>query len=162
MPFRNYAYSGERLFPIQENSSETIFRVWFNNGTSLDRVITVSRDTLFNNQGYYVEFGLIMKKSFLSKEKARDFFHYERLTPNSGYDKFFKKLDSLEIMDLKNQTGFESALHEVYSLYVVEYKKSGKYNQFSFRTHFKDSTSTGYTRIQQMLFKEFDWKYYLK
>ena len=59
MPFRNMGYSVERLFPIQHSTGEKMFRVWFNNGTSIDRIITVSSDSIFNNQSYRIFFQIL-------------------------------------------------------------------------------------------------------
>jgi PBP1b-binding outer membrane lipoprotein LpoB len=35
MPFKNISYSGERLFPVQLNDSEKMFRAWINTAHQL-------------------------------------------------------------------------------------------------------------------------------
>ena len=62
LPFKNLGYSGERILPIKDNNSKSTFRVWFNNSTSIDRVITISRDSIFGFQGKLVEIGYMSKK----------------------------------------------------------------------------------------------------
>src|SRR5688500_12345607 len=84
MPFRNMAYSGERLFPISASDAEAILRVWFNNGTSLDRVITVSRDSLFGNQCKLAEFGFLSIRGVF-KPKTRSYYNEKEIKPKSGY-----------------------------------------------------------------------------
>jgi hypothetical protein len=157
MPFRNLSYSGERLLPIQENNSEKIFRVWFNNGTSVDRIITVSYDSLFEYQSKFQEIGILQKKS-LFRSKDIKIFNETDITPQSGFKNFFLKIDSLNLLEYTNQVDFEYLInHQPFSLYVIEIKDKGKYNQFSFRTHFPISLddSTKYINIEKLIFNEF-------
>jgi len=42
MTFRNMAYTGARIFPVKNNEADFSFRVWINNATSIERVITVT------------------------------------------------------------------------------------------------------------------------
>jgi len=75
------------------------------------------------------------------------------------------KIDSLNLFDYKSQTSFEFLLnHRPISLYSVEIKENGKYNQFTFRTYFPDTTkvSQDYERIQRLIFNEFRVNYYMK
>lgn len=60
--FKNLDYSGERILPIKSNNSELCFRVWFNNSTSIDRIITISKDSLLGYQGKLTEIGYTNKK----------------------------------------------------------------------------------------------------
>jgi hypothetical protein len=162
MPFRNMSYSGERLFPIDKNNSEFTFRVWVNNGTSIDRVITVSRDSLFGEQCKLSKIGFLNKKG-LFKIKTNRFFSESNLEPTSGFKGLILKIDSLNLLDYKSQESFDYQInHRPFSLYVVEIKSNGKYNQFCFRTHFPDTTkvSMEYEKIQALIFQEF--KFYIK
>ncbi|MDP4214175.1 MAG: hypothetical protein Q8926_16290, partial [Bacteroidota bacterium] len=57
MPFRNFLYSGERLLPVKTSTAEYFFRIWINNSTSIDRVISISKDSLEDFRGYLTEMG---------------------------------------------------------------------------------------------------------
>jgi hypothetical protein len=164
MPFRNYALSGDKLFPVESNESEFTFRIWINNGTSVDRVISVSRDSIFGDQCKFFELGFLNKKGIF-KTKKESIFKEELIEPACGFDNLIIKIDSLNLFDYKSQTSFEFLLnHRPISLYSVEIKENGKYNQFTFRTYFPDTTkvSQDYERIQRLIFNEFRVNYYMK
>ncbi|WP_196888431.1 hypothetical protein [Aureivirga sp. CE67] len=154
MPFRNLGYSGERLFPIQSSESNNIIRIWVNNGSSIDRIITVSNDSIFNEQSELVEIGL-------TKKGKRKFFNQERKKPLNGVANFFKTMDSLNLFQYKSQENFKFTHHQPFSLYVVEQKKNGKYNQFYFYTKFPYSNEkeTKFTFLEKFIMNEFQWEF---
>lgn len=165
MPFRNMEYSGERLFPLEKNDSKIAFRVWINNGTSIDRVITVSFDSSFMNQCRLNEFGFLVKKGILKSRNIR-FFNDKEIIPKNGFDNFFQTIDSLKLIDYSSQDSFDYVLdHQPFSLYVVEIKNNNKYNQFQFKTHFPNSkmeVDDKYGLIEKLIFREFDYEFYMK
>ncbi|HEY4875513.1 MAG TPA: hypothetical protein VIH86_08085 [Puia sp.] len=65
MPFVNFGYSGKKLLPVKTSTGEYSFRIWINNSTSIDRVISISKDTLEDFSGYLTEIGVLIsgKKS---------------------------------------------------------------------------------------------------
>lgn len=164
MPFINFANTGNRLFPVEEDESEFVFRVWINNGTSVDRVISVSGDSIFGNRCTFFEMGSLDKKR-LFKVKTQRFFNEVAIEPSCGFENLVLKIDSLNLLDCKSQTSFEFLLnHQPISLYSIEIKENGKYNQFNFRTYFPGNrkVSQDYERIQKLIFDEFRFKYYMK
>ncbi|WP_143037768.1 hypothetical protein [Paenimyroides marinum] len=165
MPFRNMAYSGQSLLPVQKNNADWILRVWINNGTSVDRIITVSDDSLFKKQGKLLEIGFLDKKSLFST-KEKYFFKENDVSPKSGFKEFMLKIETLKLEDYTDQENFDILLdHEPFSLYVVEFKKDGKYNQFVFRTYFplEDfSNDDKFKSLEKLLFDEFKIDFYLK
>lgn len=102
MPFRNMAYSGQSLLPVQKNNADWIFRIWINNGTSVDRIITVSNDSLFKNQGKLLEIGFLDKKGLFSTREEY-FFKEKSVVPKSGFDEFMLKIEALNLADYVNQ-----------------------------------------------------------
>jgi hypothetical protein len=161
MPFKNMVYSGERLFPIQSSNSDFAFRVWVNNGTSIERVITFSGDSLLGNQCKLVEFGFLSKKGFNDKK----IFIERDIKLKSDYRDLKQKIDSLKLFEIKTQKDFEYVLnHEPFSLYVIEIKEKEKYHQFTFKTHFPNNFNIedNYTVIEKFLFNEFEFNFYLK
>jgi hypothetical protein len=161
MPFKNMVYSGERLFPIQSSNSDFAFRVWVNNGTSIERVITFSSDSLLGNQCKLVEFGFLSKKGFNDKK----IFIERDIKLKSDYSDLKQKIDSLKLFEIKTQKDFEYVLnHEPFSLYVIEIKEKEKYHQFTFKTHFPNNFNIedNYTVIEKFLFNEFEFNFYLK
>jgi hypothetical protein len=158
-------YSGLSLFPIKNNDSEWAFRAWINYGTSVDRVVTVSYDSIFDKMSFINEFGTLS-----SKRNNKFIYNILNVVPKSGYNAFFNKIDSLELIKYKSQENFEiKRMHTPFSLYVIEIKFKGQYNQFSFRTYFPlnlvDTTfqvENQYEKIENLLFDEFDIKFYLK
>ena len=159
LPFKNLGYSGERILPIKDNNSKSTFRVWFNNSTSIDRVITISRDSIFGFQGKLVEIGYMSKK-----KKKTLFYNEEEIEPKCGFEQFFKKLDSLKLGKLNTQNDFQFILHQPYSIYIVEYKENNTYNQFKFYTDFpsENNNKNNYSSIEELVFNEFLWGFYVK
>ena len=88
--FKNLDYSGERILPIKSNNSELCFRVWFNNSTSIDRIITISKDSLSGYQGKLTEIGYAN-----NRKKKNTFFNEESIEPKCGFEKFFQKFGPL-------------------------------------------------------------------
>jgi hypothetical protein len=163
MPFRNIDYSADRLLPLESSFSDFAFRVWINNGTSVDRIISISKDSQFGTQSYIFEIGVLKKKG-LFKTKAQSLFNCSEIKPKSGFDSFFSKLDSLNLLEYKSQTDFAFRLsHEPVSLYVVEIKNNGRYNQFSFRTYYPDNEikSLEYEIINRLILEEFEFEDYM-
>ena len=165
MPFRNMVCSGERLFPIEKNDSEKAFRAWINNGTSIDRVVSVSSDSIFGNQATLTEFGYVDKNG-LFKHKGEKIFKDKSIIPESGFERFFEIIDSLNLVNYSSQDSFDYILnHQPFSLYVIEIKLNHKYNQFQFRTHFPDTTmrvKEKYEFLVRLLFNEFNYDFYMK
>ena len=164
MPYRNMGYSGERLFPLEKNESEYAFRAWINNGTSIDRVITVSFDSSFKNQAKLTEFGVLIKKG-LFKSRREFFYNESDLVPKSGFDRFFMMIDSLNLINYNSQDTFDCVFDHPFSLYVIEIKKKNKYNQFQFSTYFPnrdEKVDDKFEAIQRLIFKEFKYDFYMK
>jgi len=63
----------------------------------------------------------------------------------------------------QDQEKFPIALHEPFSLYVIEIKSHGKTHQFRFNTYYpyKQRVDDKYEEIQNLIFREFDFKFYL-
>jgi hypothetical protein len=167
MPFRNFEYSGERLFPLEKNNSKIAFRAWVNNGTSIDRVISVYFDSSFSSFGYQAkltEFGSLTKKGIL-KSKDEYFYNEREIIPKSEFDHFFKTIDSLGLINYSSQDLFNYGFsHQPFSLYVIEIKNGNKYNQFQFRTHFPNrakKVNDKYELIENLIFDEFTYDFYL-
>ena len=97
MPFRNLAYSVDRLLPLKTSSSDFSFRIWISNSTSIYRVISISRDTVydyskkvivakdssFEFNGYLTEIGRLHKG-----KKSKEYYKQIEIEPKSGYAEF--------------------------------------------------------------------------
>lgn len=153
MPFNNYVYDSVRLFPIQSSDAENIVRIWINNGTSIDRIITISKDSIFQEQAFLTEISLPSKKTF---------FNRKEIVPKSGIAAFLEKIDSLDLFQYESQTDFSFALHEPFSIYVIEQKKNDKYHQFNFKTSFTNENEDQYTNLEKLIMEEFLWEFYIK
>jgi len=101
---------------------------------------------------------------FSTKEKY--FFKEKDVSPKSGFEELMLKIEALDLEDYTDQENFEMLLdHEPFSLYVVEYKKDRKSNQFVFRTHFPVegfSNDNKFKSLEKLLFDEFNIDFYLK
>lgn len=154
LPFKNLAYSGERILPIKDNNSEKTIRIWFNNSTSIDRVITISKDSIVGFQGKLIEIGYTSTK----KNNRSKFYNELDIKPKSGFENFFKKLETLGVNQIKTQSNnFQIALHQPFSLYIIESKNYETYNQFRFYSNFPNENEKEdiYTSIEKLIFNEF-------
>jgi len=50
MPFNNMIALGNRMTPLQSKNVEFGIRIWVNIGTSIDRVITITKSYDFENE----------------------------------------------------------------------------------------------------------------
>jgi hypothetical protein len=162
MPFVNFGYAGERLFPVSENDAEFTFRAWVSLSTTIDRVFSISYDKDLDYAGRLLE---IRGRSLNQKIKDKTTFKELNITPRSGFEKFISKVDSLHLLELKDQpdSNFQIALHEPIALYVIEIKSHGKFNHFKFRTHLvnKEKVEEKYHKIQELILKELPFKFYM-
>jgi hypothetical protein len=160
MPFRNLGYSSERLFPVKTSTAQYSFRIWINNSTSIDRVISISKDSLEDFQGYLMEVGILD----LGK-KYKQYYRQIKITPKSGFKAFKNKIDSLNLLNLSTQIDLsELPLHQPFSTYVVEFKNQNEFNTFKFGTYYpyKGQINKKYEAIEKLIFEEFDIKQYFK
>lgn len=164
MPFHNIFYSSSRIVPLKYTEDDLAFRVWINNSTSLERVISVSGDTLQHYQGILMEIGILFQKR-LFREKQEDHFSKSEIVPSSGFDNFFQKIDSLNLFNFPTQMeSLPIALHQPISLYVVELKKGDQYHSFKFNTYFPDTTktNTAYDIVESLILEEFEYHFKIK
>ena len=152
-PFKNLGYSGIRFFPVKTNFSEFSFRIWISNSTSVDRVISISKDSAGEFRGKLVEYG----KLFDGK-KDINFFEESDVVPKNGFVNFEQKLDSLSLLQLKDKAFIDIVEHEPFSTYVVEIKNKGVFNTFRFDTNYPTITDDKdvYSKIEEFIFEQFD------
>ncbi|MEO8116623.1 MAG: hypothetical protein ABI653_03170 [Bacteroidota bacterium] len=157
-PFKNLGYSGERLFPVQTNFSEFTFRIWLSNSSSIDRVITVYKDSGNNFLGNLVEFGSTYNR------KYKSYYNKIDVVPKSGFDTFKQKLDSLNLFEMTNRESIPIVLHEPISTFVVEIKEKNKFNTFRFDLDYgqKILGKNKYEQIVKLINDEFDLEKYSK
>ena len=159
MPYRNLGYSGESLFPIRTIDSEFFFRIWINNSTSVDRIISIFKDLDGNIQGQCVEVGKLV-----NGKTHKDFYKQIKIIPKDGFQSFKHRLDSLNLFTLNNQSNFDIVVDQPFSTYVVEIKEKQLYNTFKFDTYYPTKTDQKdkYSEIEKLIFDQFDIKKYFK
>ncbi|MFI5160110.1 MAG: hypothetical protein ACHQHN_02485 [Sphingobacteriales bacterium] len=162
MPFYNFGYEASRLQPVILSDAAFEFRIWINNGTSIERVISISKDSTFGTESYFDEIGILSHKW-----KNQFFYKKTKMLPESGVEGFIAKLDSMKIAEVETQKEKDippHGMHEPFSLYVVEYKKFDKYHCFKFYTVFpyKSNDETKYTQIEKLIRNEFKYNFYFK
>ena len=161
MPYKNLdSYSGDRLFPIKTNKSEFTFRAWINNGTSIDRVISISKDSGSNYTGTLTEIG-----KMVNGQKHKNYYNEIQITPASGFENLRKRLDSLRIQTISSQPCCIGIVFDSpSSTYVIEIKTKELYNYIRFDTNYplKSEKQDIYTTIQKLLFDEFNLHKYFK
>lgn len=160
MPFYNLFYTAERLFPIESNDDETVFRVWFNLGTSVERVITISTDTIGTYSGILTEFGEHYRKNIFRKgyRPTNGFYRKNSIKPKNGFESFFANLNMLEPLTLDDREEVEIVPHEPFSIFVIEYKNKDDYNQFKFYSsnyYNNENTQDKYDKIKSLIINEF-------
>lgn len=157
MPYFNYFYSGDRLFPIKINDDEISIRVWINLGTSTERVITVSRDSSELFSGTLIQYGEDYKKNLLKKgySPSKSFFKTIEIKPKNGFENFFATAEKLKFIDVKNQEELVVSLHRPISIFVIEYKINSEYNVFKFYSADGKAEGKEYQEIQDFLLQEF-------
>lgn len=158
MPFKNHQYTASRIFPVKSNDSDYSIRVWMSSSTSIDRIISVSKDEDWGEQSNLIEIGTLSVG-----KNSKDHYKLRNLSPKSGVDGFLSKARKLDLMSFSDQEDpLPIALHQPISLYVVEIKDGDKFNSFRFNTYFPDTTSTNtkFDEIEDLILSEFDITFY--
>lgn len=158
-PFKNLSYSGDRLFPVKANASEFSFRIWISNSTSIDRVISIFKDSSGEFQGKLAEYGRLF-----NGKTYKDFYKNRDIIPKAGFVMFKQKLDSLNLLDLKDKPNIEIVEHEPFSTYVIEIKENGVLNTFRFDTYYPNKTDERdtYSKIENLFFEQFEIRKWFK
>ncbi len=160
MPFKNLGYSGDRLLPVKTSTAEYSFRIWINNSTSIDRVISISKDSLDEFRGYLTEVGVL-----INGKKSNPYYSQTKIEPKSGFQVFRNKLDSLYLFTLSSEVDvIQLASHQGFSTYVVEVKDHGNFNTFQFDSYYphKGQINESHAAIEKLIFAEFDIRKYFK
>ncbi|MBP6431696.1 MAG: hypothetical protein KA319_08015 [Ferruginibacter sp.] len=161
LTYINYGHTIDKLLPLSKSSSPFSFRIWINNSTSINRVISVSIDSNSLNQCTIIEIGDLYKN-----KKSKYFYSEKTIEPKSGFLGFKKIIDSLNLMEYKNQNPYDVIIvsHQAFSKYIVEINDHGKYNIFEFLTYYplKSTTNTKYDFIEKLIKEEFEIKYRFK
>lgn len=152
-PFKNLGYSGDRLFPVKTNLSDYSFRIWISNSTSIDRVISISKDSAGEFQGRLIEYG----KLFDGKN-YKDIYRDIDVLPKDGFAIFKLRLDSLNLLKLKDKAHIDIVEHEPFSTYVIEIKNKDVFNTFRFDTYYPKTTDDKdvYSKIEKLIFEQFE------
>lgn len=116
MPFRNFEYGGDRLLPAKTSNAEYYFRIWINNSTSIDRIISISKNSLEDFQGYLTELAILLK----GKNTDQEYYRQIKIKPRNGFKAFKNEMDSLDLLNLSSQCDLpEFPLHQPFSIFVV-------------------------------------------
>lgn len=159
MPYHNLEYIGDRLFPVSENDADFTFRAWVSYSTSIDRVFTVSHNKELGYQGQFLE---IAYTRVNKKNHERNKFREKDIVPNSGFEKFIQKIDSLNLTSLSSQKDFPHAFDVPAALIVIEIKSHNKFNhfRFSFDVDDKKTTDPRYDAVKSLIADEFNFQFY--
>ena len=160
MPFKNLGYSGDRLLPVKTSTAEYSIRIWMNNSSSIDRVISISKDSLDDFRGYLTEVGALIKA-----KKSIPYYNQTKIEPKSGFKVLKSKLDSLDLFHLSSEVDLlQLTLHQGFSTYVIEIKDHSNFNSFQFDSYYPYNGQIGekYAAIEKLIFSEFDIRQYFK
>jgi hypothetical protein len=156
MPYYNYGYTADRILPVNFSSADFEFRAWINNGTSVDQIISISKDKTYGDKAYFAVIG-----NLWAKNRSKQFYNQIKITPKSGIDGFIAKVDSLGLANFESQpdSSFAVAFDQPFSLYIVELIKNGKYHSFKFNAPFsaREKGDKKYDTVRNLLYSEFDF-----
>ncbi len=160
MPYKNLGYSADRLFPVKTSYAEFSLRIWISNSTSVDRVISISKDSSEDFQGYIIEIGEL----YIGK-KTKQYYLQKQIIPTSGFSEFKKKIDTLNLLSMTTQSKLlDLPFDRAFSTYVVEIKEKQQFNSFQFDTFYPymGTINEKYEAIEKLVFEEFSIKEYFK
>ncbi|MDP4214074.1 MAG: hypothetical protein Q8926_15770, partial [Bacteroidota bacterium] len=151
----------ERLLPVKTSTAEYFFRIWINNSTSIDRVISISKDSLEDFRGYLTEMGNLVR----GKNSKQEYYRQIEIRPRSGFKVFKNKIDRLNLLNLSTPIDLiQLPLHQPFSTYVVEFKNHNEFNCFRFDTYYpyNGEINEKYAAVEKLIFDEFNLKQYFK
>lgn len=151
-PFKNLTDNVSYLLPKNEIKSDYIFRIWFFESTSVDKVLIIYKNdkNLFESQ--LIQFGEIYYK-----KNKKDVFKIDIVEPKNGFDNLIKKLNTNYLQNFENKTNYELAYDEPIFNYYVEYKNEKKVKSFKYETSQTDSKIVNeYSDLINLLKSEFN------
>lgn len=114
-PYKNYAENYSPLAPIQALESDSIYRIWLFESTSIDRLIVIAKDVEGKFQSSLLEFGFAQNKK-VNKEVYRS----KSLQGKDSLYTFMEYLQKIPKVDTINN--MEVAYDEPIKHYILERK----------------------------------------
>src|SRR5690606_37942497 len=96
-PYRNYTENYSPFVPINLLNLDTVYRIWFFESTSLDRLIVITNQEKNKFQAELIEFGF-----FHNKKHKKEIFPLKVITGKDSLNKFINCLDSISKKNLIN------------------------------------------------------------
>jgi hypothetical protein len=127
----------------------------------IDRIISISKDSLEVFQGYLTEVGILLK----GKNTDQEYYRQIKIKPATDLRLLKNEMDSLDLLNLSSQSDLpELPLHQPFSIYVVEFKTCNQFNTFRFNTYYpyQGKINKYYAAIERIIFDEFDIRQYFK
>ncbi len=163
--FSNIDYNAMSIRPLSFSNDDFAFRLYANNGSSLDRIITLSVDTMqFFADTLIADIDIIKEGDI----KYIGTLFYEKNNKSVGTfqsiqldrERASKTIDKLKEMNLFSYEFRDTiplALHTPFSTYVIEIKNGKQYHSFRFATHYPTKTplTTKYEKLEKDFFEFF-------
>ena len=93
-PYRNYTENHSPFVPINLLNMDTVYRIWFFESTSLDRLIVITNHEKTKFQAELVEFGFVQ-----NKKQIKEVFRLKAITGKDSLSKFIEYLDVISKND---------------------------------------------------------------
>lgn len=151
-PFKNYTENPSYLAPINSIKSDYIFRVWFFDSTSVDKVLVV-----FKNEKNEFESQLISFGKVYDGKKFKEVYSVVDLKPKNGFGNLIEHIKSESVENFQDRKDEELAYDVPLLQYFFEFKSQDKNIFFKYiTTNFKGLPENQYSNLIKYLKSEFN------
>jgi hypothetical protein len=163
LPFSNLSHNSMSIRPLNLLEVDFAFRLYANNGRSLDRIITLTYDsikplyvgdTLIESS--YSEGSTIYLGLLFDNENKEYYYNIESIN-SERINNLLSVLKNINFNTYSNRTTIPRSLHSPYSSYTIEIVKNNRYHTFKFITNFPEETNldSEYEKLEGLLIKLF-------
>ncbi|SFI35796.1 hypothetical protein [Halpernia frigidisoli] len=128
-PFKNYTYNQSYLLPLNTIKSDYIFRIWFFDSTSVDKVLVVFKNEKNEFESQLISFGKVH-----DGKKFKEVYTVVDVKPKNGFGNLIEHLQNDSLAKYEDRTDNELVNDESVYQYFFELKFPNEQNSFKYVT----------------------------
>ena len=154
-PFKNYTDNPSYLLPLNTMKSEYIFRTWFFDSTSVDKVLVVFKNEKNEFESQLISYGKVYKD-----KKLKEVYSVVDVKPNNGFGNLLEHIKNNSLEKYKDRIDNELVNDESVYQYFFEIKTPNDNVSFKYTTSKSQfEKENKYSNLVKYLKSEFNLNY---
>jgi hypothetical protein len=153
-PFKNYTENPSYLAPINSIKSNYIFRIWFFDSTSVDKVLVIFKNEKDEFESQIISFGKVYKD-----KKFKEVYATVDVIPKNGFGNLIHHIKNESLEKFQNKTDSDFFNDEPVFQYFFEIKSINEKTSFKYVTSKSQlNNENKYSNLVKYLKSEFNLK----